>query len=73
MKKLRKELHNLKVGVTSSFIYEDMLLSDSNKNDEQFRVNLKNDIKQVEFLIWCLKNQEAIENNSLKITMAKLG
>ena len=73
MKKLRKELHDIKVGVNSSFIYEAKLLSDSNKNDEQFRVNLKNDIKQVEFLIWCLKNQEAIENNSLKITMAKLG
>ncbi len=74
MRMLRKRLRDQKAGLELSNEYEDMVEKFGSVNPgEQYRINLLTDIQQLEFLIWCLKNQEAIENNAMKITMAKFG
>lgn len=59
---LRKRLAESKRSITISYQYEHFVnvLGGNNEKEPQHRENMKKDIEELEFLIYCLKNRDAI-------------
>ena len=59
---LRKRLAESKRSITTSYQYEDLgnVLGGNNSRGPQHRLNMQKDIEELEFLIYCLKNRDAI-------------
>lgn len=61
---LKKRLAESKQSIKTSYDYADNSLifgNDVSKECENHRVIMNRDIEQLNYLIWCLKNQDAIK------------
>ena len=49
------------------------VLGGDNSKEDQHRTNMRKDIEDLNFLLFCLKHRQAIEANEDKILMATIG
>ena len=67
---LRQRLSESKRSISSSYQYEDLVnvLGGDNSKEPQHRQNMKQDIDELEFLIYCLKNRGRIIPIDIEMT-----
>lgn len=67
---LRKRLAESKRAITTSYQYEHLvnILGGNNEKEPQYRQNMKKDIEELEYLIWCLQNRDRITLIDIEMT-----